>query len=657
MVKFSIKQLLRQPGKAILFFLLMAASTALVVSGAIMTIENTQRIQTVEDTYTTVGYIGQLPVSVDSEIKSDPCMGMRVNTTENYGDTILPGDLLFPGANYIVKPEYRPYYVSYLPDLHATRLHGYLKRHILEFTPLEDSEDGHMVDVQITKVLFSNVNPTTLGMNNNDHDMKVGDVFPLCQECSADHVCPLKVGERYVSTISNYSGDCPEHGEEYWAYVAPHSSQYDAQGNYIGYEGFFTEGRVTADGEPLTQRDAITRVTGDHFYEEGQPGNMYMKWVEIYEKEDCTFTTLPINSLELLSDWHEGIAKTSTGREITPEEFETGAAVCMVPQEFATINQLRVGDKINLPFLCSYYGDTSWSAYQGSLPYEFSLFDANGDWYEPFWEQEYEIVGIYSDYLQSVWIDTFIIPAKSVGASDENNIANFDPMTKKVASFQIPNGTITKFDAALKAAVPGSEYLDITYDDRGYSEIMKSLNTSRNMAFLLLLAGVLAALAIVALLLYFFVAKEKKRTAIERSLGMTKRQCRVSLLAGLMVLTVAATGLGSLGGVVALDRVQASAEPAASSSPSSSQSIIGAPSTAIDPDELDRQYTYDTRYSLWAKNRILAENAEIEAEAPGAVYFAVPLSICLLVLVLALALLARSFHIDPIYLLSSKGKE
>ena len=54
----------------------------------------------------------------------------------------------------------------------------------------------------------------------------------------------------------------------------------------------------------------------------------------------------------------------------------------------------------------------------------------------------------------------------------------------------------------------------------------------------------LAALAILALL-YFFVVKEKKRTAVERSLGMSKRQCRVSLLAGLMILTIIAAGVGA----------------------------------------------------------------------------------------------------------------
>ncbi len=40
MFGYSMKQLIRQPGKALLFFLLMAASTAMVVTGAMLTAEN-----------------------------------------------------------------------------------------------------------------------------------------------------------------------------------------------------------------------------------------------------------------------------------------------------------------------------------------------------------------------------------------------------------------------------------------------------------------------------------------------------------------------------------------------------------------------------------------------------------------------------------------
>lgn len=647
MFTFSIKQLLRQPGKALLFFLLMAASTALLVVGLVMTIENTRRIQVVEERYTTVGYIEQLPVSVESKMTSDPCYGVGVKTTEDYGGTVLPEDLLFPGANYIIEPEFRPYYVSYLPELSPTKNHRYLKRHVLEFTPLEDSPDGHLVEVRVTKVLFSSLGPANLAQvstGSNEREMQVGDVFPLCQECGTDHPCPLKKGERYVSTISYYhnAGGCPTHGEEYGTYVAPCSSQCDARGNVLPSQ-WFSQGRVTADGEALTRRDALIPVEGEDFYEEGRPGYRYVQWAQLYEKEDNTFTTLPTDSLEVLADWHEGTGKVEAGRAITPEEFESGAAVCMMPLQLATVNQLRVGDKVNLAFLCSYYGDTSWLGYQGSLPYDFSLFNAQGEWYQPFWQQEYEIVGIYNDYLPGIWVDTFIIPANSVGAGDGDNIATVDHMSRYVASFQIPNGTIAEFDAAFQAAVPRAENLKVTYDDRGYTEIMKSLRNSRSMALLLMLAGALAALAIVALLLYFFVVKEKKRTAVERSLGMTKGQCRVSLLAGLMALSLLAAGLGSLAGIGALGLAREEAQPAA-------------PAEQETADELDSRYAYDLRYSPWADSRELAEGAEIEVERPVAVCVAAPLGLSLLVLALALALMSRSFRTDPIYLLSTRGK-
>ena len=148
------------------------------------------------------------------------------------------------------------------------------------------------------------------------------------------------------------------------------------------------------------------------------------------------------------------------------------------------------------------------------------------------------------------------------------------------------------------------------------------------------MAGILAALAIVALLLYFFVVKERRRTAIERSLRMSKRQCRVSILARVMVLTVIAASLGSLCGGMTLEKTQ--------------ETNVELESTDID------QYTYDTRYSLWAKNRELAEKVEIEVETPKTLGFAIPVALLVLIWVLATALLEKNLRIDPIYLLGSK---
>lgn len=644
MFSFSIKQLLRQPGKVILFFLLVAASTMLVVSGAILTIENNARIQIVEDTYSTVAFVTQFPVSYEEYMVSDPCFGFEfMNSKPVYGDMILPEDLDFPGAKYVVEPEYRPYYISYQTGLQHTGRHQYFKRHIVEFTPLEDSEDGETVDVRITKVLFSRVNPNVYEMANcEDHDMEVGDVITFCEACGyGNYMFPLKKGERYVTTMGMI--ECPLHGQEYRPYFAPNSQQHDAQGNDIS-DGFFFEDWTAPDGTRLKKHDALRPVTGDDFYDEGQPGYKYLMWAELYENEDYAFAAMPVNSLKVLTPWHKKLTELADGREITKEEFESGSAVCMIPNSLAKVNGLKVGDMIDLSFLCALYRHDADIEIKAYIPSDVNLlYNAQGEPFQPFWEQTYEVVGIYGDEMfeAGLWADALLIPAKSVKDSDENNIAFFEPMTPEAASFQIPNGTIDEFDAGFREAHPELlEHLTITYDDQGYTEIMKPLRTSRDMSQLMLAGGVLAALAILALLLYFFVAKEKKRTAIERSLGMSKRQCRVSLLAGLMILTIIAAGVGSLCGGLILDKME-------------EFTTIQGGETA---EELDSQYAFNVHYSLWAADRLEAEETVIEVDAPTAVYAIVPVGMCLLVWALSLALMARSFRIDPIYLLSTKDK-
>lgn len=645
MFSFSIKQLLRQPGKAILFLLLIAASTMLAVAGTILTIESNTRIQIVEDTYSTIAYVTQLPIGYEEFPVSDPCHGDYVASRAKYGDVILPEDLDFPGAKYVVEPEYRPYYISFQPELQHTVDQRYFKRHIVEFTPLEDSEDGQVVDVQITKVLFSRVNPNNKTTTHyEDHSMEVGDIIPFCEACGhGNYMFSLKAGEHYV--VNMIMNECPEHGMEYYPFLAPNSQQHDTHGNDIS-NGFFTEDWTAPDGTFLKKQDALRPVTGDDFYSEGQPGYKYVMWAELYEMEDYAYAIMPVNSLQVLKPWHEKETELTDGREITKAEFESGAAVCMVPSSLAKVNGIRVGDEINLSLLCSIYGHVYDSRMHGMIPADTNtLYNAQGEPFEPFWEQAYEIVGIYQDdmFETGLWPDVLLIPAKSVQGSDENNIAYFEPMSPTVASFQLPNGSIDKFDEGFRAAHP--ELLDrllIEYDDQGYTEVMKPLRVSRDMSQLLLAGGVLAALAILALLLYFFVVKEKKRTAIERSLGMSKRQCQVSLLAGLMILTIIAASVGSVCGGLALEKIEGFT------------TIQGDAQTA---DELDSQYAFDVRYNLWGTERLEAEDTEIEVGFPTVVFGIVPVGMCLLVLVLSLALMARSFRIDPIFLINSKEKD
>ena len=63
------------------------------------------------------------------------------------------------------------------------------------------------------------------------------------------------------------------------------------------------------------------------------------------------------------------------------------------------------------------------------------------------------------------------------------------------------------------------------------------MKNTRIVAAVLFFAGFALLLATIAFLMYFMIWKQKRRTAVERALGMTNRQCAVSLLSGIVLLT------------------------------------------------------------------------------------------------------------------------
>lgn len=494
MFNLSIKQLFRQPGKALLFFLLMAASTALVVTGTILTIENNQRIDQVESTYTTIGMVEQLPVDTEVHSAEDSCVGTQTWTRVIYGDTIMMDVLDFPGADYIVKPEQRPYFVSYLPDLSYSWGRP-LPRHIVEFTALESTDGTEPVEVEVTRVLHSQLNGSgsELGDGSKDKTMQVGDRFFFTQAGNLMKF-PLKAGEKYVCNIRIFGMCQAHHQQEYSTYIRPRSDQYDTQGQKVETSVFDPVGEDLPQGLDASNA-RLDQVIGEDFYQPGHMGDIYLKLVEQHKMEDHLFAVMGVNSLNVLPAYHDGTITVAEGRAITQEEFDQGAMVCMLPQATASVNHLAVGDKVKLPLLTANYG------LRRALYYDYSLLNAQGEFYQPFWEGEYEIVGLYTgeqgmDDLdgEDFWEDMFVIPEKSVGADWDDNIACWNPPSRYHATFQIPNGTIAQFDEALKANVPEVEELNITYDDRGYTEIMKFLRNARDMAHLLLLGGVLAVL-------------------------------------------------------------------------------------------------------------------------------------------------------------------
>lgn len=96
----------------------------------------------------------------------------------------------------------------------------------------------------------------------------------------------------------------------------------------------------------------------------------------------------------------------------------------------------------------------------------------------------------------------------------------------------------------------GIDDLDIVFYDGGYGQIKDGLEQMMQMGLILSGTGAVTSLLILLLFSKLFIGKQKRRTAIERSLGLSQRKCRHSLLAGMMMTVALGSTVGCTAGMI-----------------------------------------------------------------------------------------------------------
>jgi hypothetical protein len=371
----------------------------------------------------------------------------------------------------------------------------------------------------------------------------VGDDIWVCDH---DNRSPdmLKAGRRYITSgmflINQHSDPEPKPYYELWMYLGIESSQTDKQGNKLS--------------DDMADNIKWYEVTDD-FYDT-DIGKKLLVNVEADDRYiQNTIPVLPTNRTKLLMEFQQGEATIRNGRDITQEEYETGAKICLIPEGLAGRNDFQVGDKINLQlYLADYKRSASLAFYpSGSSSLYYSLLDAKGEPYPVFENSDYEIVGIYYSPNNTqnptgyeIGYNVVIIPSNSVKNSDENNIADYGPMKGYTTSFLIPNGTTKEY--LEKFNTFGIDNLEISFYDGGYEKLAAGMKNVRQVAIILLAVSTVTTLALLVFFIYMFVSKQKKRTAIERSLGMSRKECTKSMLYGILgVITVGSISGGVIG--------------------------------------------------------------------------------------------------------------
>lgn len=524
--KSSLTRLLRTPVKTVCFFLLLAFTVALVCAGGSLWKlcgDNLERFETI---FTTIGTVEQTPERMEQEAVWYADKGnYRYFNCAVYGEIISADVLDFEGAGYLSGPEQRAYYEA-LPQEYKLKedREGYWQHMVIEASPLEDCVPAGPVKIEVKKVLYSvypvNTSPIYLCDHNTEHPQKL----------YADKTYLMALGE-------GWTHEWEEKGAaaifEYVPAEGPYSTQADGEGRRLPTE-------LTGNW--------IVELTPD-FYETKE-GQNWLNLCEEYERHDSSnlFPVTATQDLNLIMAFYTKQAYLSEGEYFSEEDYRQGNKVCLVPARFAQRNKLHVGDSLHLALrYANYAASPGRGGAEGYL-------NAEGECYQVFEESDYTIKGIYEvgvgsdvDWGYTLNRNEVFIPTASIKNSKENNIALFGPMEGYTTAFRIPNGSESIEHYKRLWEAQGVDHVEITFYDGGYTKLEGGLQHIKEMSMLLLMTGTISAVCIVIFFCYLFIGKQKRRTAIERCLGMTKGQCARSLLTGIAAIAF----LGCIAGAFA----------------------------------------------------------------------------------------------------------
>ena len=536
---YSIKQMHRSPVKSLLFFLLISVCAFFLALGSVLWYMIDSGLQNFDKLYTTIGTVEQKYEGTKISSAWDPeAQEYEYYNIGYYGEWVDEEVLDFEGADYILKPRQRPYFGAYIEDLYNGI--GSPNLGVVEATPLETDPMYPSLAMRVERVL--------------EGTMTEGEVFYLCDHQSVEPDV-LEAGKTYVMQLSMsgiaHGPNAPEGEEvlEYQLYPGIASSQYTIDMEPVP--------------DPVNEEDRWYDEVTDGFYETERG----KRWIEISNYQDYDMRTIPVQPTDgtcLLMHFYNGEAQITEGRDITEEEYSEGAKVCLVPETLALQLGLGLGDRLTLPL---YYADYSRSVGDAFIfgtggKASVNILNAEGEIYPVFNEQEYEIVGLYTaedkgSGSYSAGQNEVVIPWNALPENCwADNIAGRGPLEGATTSFQIENGTIEEFREKWEALE--IDDLEIRFYDMGYTQLQENLENRKLMSMIFLASGCVMAVMILCFFSSLFITGQRERIAVERLMGRTKRQCCVSILTGMLILSAAGCVLGSAAGWAAAEKASES---------------------------------------------------------------------------------------------------
>ena len=249
---------------------------------------------------------------------------------------------------------------------------------------------------------------------------------------------------------------------------------------------------------------------------------------------------LTVEKLEGLAEFANGNAMVTQGRSFFQQEYDSGAAVCLISESLARENGLNVGDVLPL----SLYEDDPglppiYARFQESCNPRASVFVTQEGFRQ---ETEYTIIGLYRQSSEWVTTPTSFTP-NSVFAPEKSVTCRTVTGSCGVwSSLILQNGTIDRMEARLEENDLGGT---LTYYDQGYSDIVESLDGYTRVSRTVLWVGLALWVVVLAAYCVLFPLQEGKTALRMWTLGTVKRDITGSIW-------LSSAAVAAIGTVIAL---------------------------------------------------------------------------------------------------------
>lgn len=298
-----------------------------------------------------------------------------------------------------------------------------------------------------------------------------------------------------------------------------------------------------------------------------------------WEMQQHSLPVIGTDRLESMFVFVRGEANIIEGRSFTPEEYETGARVCVLSENMASRCNLAVGDTIAMrQFLCEgeRLFDTNPSL-TGTLNNPcIDRLDVERA-YEP--EQTFTVVGIYrlladwSEATYAVTPNTVFIPRSAqipgafgaISEQAESDLYGVNLSVEAISeqaendlygvylSVELENGAVEEFQLALMDSPYAGQFYCF---DQGFEAVQKNISGLATSSFGLMWVAFGGWVLFILLLLTMYQRAQKRTLGIMRSLGAKPRQAAWYLFGSGAVVCGLGVAVGGVLSEVALRIIQ-----------------------------------------------------------------------------------------------------